>query len=358
MALGVGGAWAAPVLGEGLDVASVQIHGYGEFHYNNPRTGTMSSGAGNRADVPRFVLGWAYDFTPNLRVDGEIDFEHAAREPELEYAQIDYDLSPSITLRVGSLLMPVGPLNEFHEPPTFYSVERPYVQHSLIPTTWQEVGAGFVGLAANGVSYRAYVTAGLDASGFGARTGLRGGRSGGSESKADDLAGVARAEWSAARGWLLGASGYYGGADQRAPGLGNVAVTIVEADTRYRRGGFDLRGVYVRAGIDGADSVSALVGETVGEWLQGWYLEGAYNVLHGRAGGRALYVFARHEDLDTNHEVPEGWPKDRAADRSVLTAGLSFLPTEKVAFKADFERWVDGTDATLNRVNLGAAFMF
>ena len=128
----------------------LQFHGYGEFHYNNPETGTMDQSATSEADVHRFVLGWTYEFTPVIRLDAEIDYEHAAREIELEYAHLDYDLSPTTSLRVGSLLMPVGPLNEFHEPPLYYSVERPYVQRSIIPTSWQENGLGMVGRAANG----------------------------------------------------------------------------------------------------------------------------------------------------------------------------------------------------------------
>src|SRR5437870_8191542 len=124
----------------------------------------MSPGAGNELDFHRFVLGWEYEFTENLRVEAELDYEHAAKELELEEAYLEYDLLPAVSLRVGTLLMPVGPLNETHEPPLYYSVERPYVERYIIPTTWQENGAGFAGQAWRGkASYRACVTAGLDA---------------------------------------------------------------------------------------------------------------------------------------------------------------------------------------------------
>ena len=43
---------------------------------------------------------------------------------------------------------------------------------------------------------------------------------------------------------------------------------------------------------------------------------------------------------------------------SFSTAGASYYPTEKVAFKGDIEHWKDGTGAKVDRVNLGAAFMF
>lgn len=344
------------------DQGRLQFHGYGEVHYNNPQIGTMSSGASNVLDFHRFVLGWEYEFTERARVEAEVDYEHAAQELELEEAYLEYDLSPSVALRVGSLLMPVGPLNEFHEPPLYYSVERPYVQRVIIPTTWQEVGAGIAGQAGEGeVSYRAYVTAGLDATKITSIDGLHDASSKGSESKADDLAGVGRFEYAPARGLLLAGSGYYGGADQRTPGLGNVTLTLVSADARYHGAGFDLRGVYARINLDGADSVSALVGETVGKVMQGWYVEAAYDLLRReRAEGarRSLVLFGRHESFDTNEEAPPGFARDPAAERKVSTAGVSYYPIEKVAFKADFEHWKDGADAKLNRVNLGAAFMF
>lgn len=340
----------------------LQFHGYGEFHYNNPETGTMDQSATSLADVHRFVLGWTYEFTPAFRLDAEIDYEHAAREIELEYAHIDYDMSSTMTLRVGSLLMPVGPLNEFHEPPLFYSVERPYVQRSIIPTTWQENGIGVVGRAANGsLGYRAYLVTGLNAVNFTAAEGIREGRSGSSEANAEDLAGVARLEYATTAGLSLGASGYYGGADQSELGLGDVKVGMVALDARFRRGGVDLRGVFARDFLDGADSVAAVTGENVGEAMQGFYAEAAYDLLRRDAkpdSRRSLFLFARYERFDTNAEMPTGLTADPAFDREVITGGVAYLPIEKISFKADFEHWEDGTEATLNRINLGAAFLF
>jgi hypothetical protein len=340
----------------------VEFHGYGEVHYNNPQTGAMSSGAGNEMDFHRFVLGWEYEFTPRARVEAEVDFEHAATELELEEAFIEYDLAPAISFRAGSLLLPVGPLNELHEPPLYYSVERPYVQHYIIPTTWQENGAGVVGQADLGrLSYRAYLTAGLDATRITGLEGLHDVSSKGAESKADDLAGVGRVEWAAAPGLTLGGSGYFGGADQRTPGLGSVTLGIGAVDARYRHAGFDLRGVFVRTALNGADSVSALVGETVGKAMQGWYVEAACDLLrHGEADSspRSLVAFLRHEDFDTLREAPSGYARDPAARRTVTTGGLAFHPIEKIAFKTDLERWQSDAGGRLNRVNLGAAFMF
>ncbi len=350
---------------EGGTTARFRLHGYGEVHYNNPRTGTMDQNATSEADYHRFVLGWAYDFTPEIRLDAEVDYEHAADELELEYAHIEYDLGATTSFRIGSLQMPVGPLNEFHEPPTFYSVERPYVQNSIIPTTWQENGLGVVGRAASGgLGYRAYVVAGLDASNFTTSSGLRGGRSKGVKSKAEDLALVGRIEYATTAGASFGLSGYYGGADQMTVDSVDVKVGMGVADVRYKRHGFDLRALYARIAVDGADQASVLSGESIGKAMQGWYGEAAYDLLRRDAKAdsrRSLWLWIRHESFNTNEEMPVGYTASPAADRRVTSGGMAFMPIESVSFKLDVEHWDDetaGSNSQLNRVNLGAAFMF
>ena len=49
---------------------------------------------------------------------------------------------PEILVPLEALLVPVGFLNEVHEPPTFYGVERNPVEKNVIPTTWWEGGIG------------------------------------------------------------------------------------------------------------------------------------------------------------------------------------------------------------------------
>lgn len=348
-----------------------RLHGYGEVHYNNPRTGTMDQNKTSELDYHRFVLGWTYEFTPDLRIDAEVDYEHAAGELELEYAHLDYDIGATTSLRVGSILMPVGSLNEYHEPPTFYSVERPYVQNSIIPTTWQENGAGVVGRASGGsLAYRAFVVAGLDASNFTTSSGLRGGRSKGVRSKAEDLALVGRLEYATTAGVSFGVSGYYGGADQMTVDSVDVKVGLGVADIRYKRHGFDLRALFARVSVDGADQASVLATaesgspQSIGEAMQGWYGEAAYDLLRRDRKSdsrRSLWIYTRYERFNTNEEMPSGYVASPAADRTVVSGGLAFMPIESVSFKADIEHWEDettGSDAQLNRVNVGAAFMF
>jgi len=339
----------------------LEIHGYGEVHYNNPQVDSMDKNAPAEVDVHRMVLGWEYEFTPALRMSAEVDFEHSATEIELEYLQVEYDVAPTMSLRAGNLLMPVGPLNEFHEPPTYHSVERPYLETYVLPTTWQDIGAGFVGRTSNGaLAYRAYVVAGLDALGFTTSSGIREGRQHGAEATAEDLAMVGRLEIATKGGLTLGTSGYYGGADQGTPGLGSVTVGLVEGDIRFRHEALDLRGEAAGIAVVNSDSVSIAVGESVGSRIWGVNGEAALNLIHGRSqvDGRALWLFSRYERFDTNGETAAGIDRDPTADRTVVTCGVSYHPVREVAFKTDVEFWKNGADQDLTRFNVGAAFQF
>ena len=339
-----------------------RLHGYGELHLNHPKTGAMSQSAGDEIDIHRWVIGLAYEFSDRIRMDMELDFEHAFNEPEFEYGFLEFDLTPTLSARVGSVLMPVGQLNEFHEPPQFYSVERPYTETSLIPTTWQENGAGLVGRFMQGkVAFRAYATAGLDASKFTTLDGLRKGRSKSVKSKIEDWAGVGRIEVSPNKYVTIATSGYVGGADQSNPVLGYVLVKIWEGDVKFRYEGLELGGTFLRMEINGAERVSATVGQAIGSAMQGGYAEAAYRLkklLFPEGSSSDLVLFARFERFNTNHEVPAGLAVDQRAFRRIFTTGLAFYPLSSVVLKADGEFWKDGTDDTVERLNLGAGFMF
>src|SRR5690606_5504586 len=116
----------------------------------------------------------------------EIEFEHASTgqggEVSVEFAYLDYLATPHLGVRAGMVLVPMGFVNELHEPTTFLGTTRPLTESTIIPTTWRENGAGVFGDIGD-FSYRAYVINGLDAVGGGSSraggfsaAGLRGGR--------------------------------------------------------------------------------------------------------------------------------------------------------------------------------------
>lgn len=351
----------------------LSFHGYGELHYNSSDAGAnvpaeTGEDSAARIDFHRMVWGLSYHYNDRISLHTEVDFEHAANEIELEFAYLDFLINPAINIRAGAMLMPVGPLNEFHEPPNFYSVERPYVQNAIIPTTWQEGGAGIFGSPLSGLKYRLYLVSGLNGDRFRASDGIRKGRgkvAGGEVQplSGDELAVVGRLEYTALPGLTLGGSAYSGGANQEAdPALDGVGVTILEADIRYRKYGLDLTGVYTQIDIDDAEKINAKTGELVGEKLVGWYVEGAYDILRPLAlqSEKRLMAFVRYEQINTQDEVPTGFTADPKNDRNVITYGLAYYPITSVAIKADVENWENeaATNNDGNRFNLAVAYMF
>ena len=109
------------------------IGGYGELHYNN------FEGEDNEIDLHRFVLFFGHEFTDSIRFFSEFEIEHGVAgddqngEVEVEQAYVEFDLSENMQAKGGVFLMPVGILNETHEPGTFYGVERNDVENIIIP---------------------------------------------------------------------------------------------------------------------------------------------------------------------------------------------------------------------------------
>src|SRR5581483_10021703 len=93
-------------------------------------------------------------------------------EFEVEQAYLDGLFGRRLNLRAGLIIMPVGIINVYHEPPTFNGVDRPEVDRLVIPSTWREPGLGIFGELAPGVEYQAYLVNGFNANGFTAQSGL------------------------------------------------------------------------------------------------------------------------------------------------------------------------------------------
>ena len=108
--------------------SDTNIGGYGELHYNNLSNGTGSQK--KEIDFHRFVLFFGHEFSNKVRLFSELELEHALSgeskpgEVELEQAYVQIDLDDNMTLSTGVFLIPVGIMNETHEPPTFYGTER------------------------------------------------------------------------------------------------------------------------------------------------------------------------------------------------------------------------------------------
>jgi len=348
---------------------STTIGGYGEVHYSN----SNSPGSSGVIDLARFVLYVGHSFNDRISFRSELEVEDAkvaggepGGEVSLEQAFIDYKFGEPVTLRAGLVLMPIGIINEVHEPPTFNGVDRPLYDDIVIPTTWRELGAGVAGSipGVQGLVYRAYLVNGLKAEGFSGVDGLRDGRQEGQNASFANVALSGRVEW-ARPGLKLGLSGYYGGSANSAPALGTGAfsapVFIGAIDGRYEIGAFQFRGEAATESISDAAAINALYGNAVGSRVAGWYLEAGWNALRllARNSSHHLILFSRYEEDDTHAAVPSGTPRNPAFDRRVTTLGLTWKPISQLAFKGDYQfRRNAAHQLEDDVVSLGLGWMF
>jgi hypothetical protein len=336
-----------------------------DFHFNKP------DGESGILDFHRFVLLLTHSFSSRLRFVGELELEHAlvegleeAGELELEQAYIDFLLSRPFNVRAGMVLVPVGIINERHEPPVFNGVERPFVETVIIPTTWFEVGAGVHGDVRGGFRYRAYALAPLNAAEFNADEGIRGGRQKGSESNVRNVAFAGRVEYRGIRGLTLGASSWSGDSSFDLPRL-DTGVTIGEVDARYRRDRLELRGLFAQVGISDAGRLNEALGRVTGvspnvaKSLRGFYGEAGYRVWNGGAP-RDLVAFARYENFDTQYRMPDGYVPLKEFDRDAWVVGVTHYADPDVAVKFDYV-WLrnqSGLLPTRHLVNIGLGWWF
>lgn len=171
------------------------IGGYGELILNAPSNGPSV------VDLRRVVLYVGHDFTESIRFYSELEVEHAvstlgnAAEVGIEQAYLDWVQSGHFGLRGGLLLMPMGIINTYHEPPSFFGVDRPDVDTYVIPTTWREPGVGLFGEVSEGLRYQLYLVDGFNANGFSAQFGVQPGSQLGSLAYAGDFGVIGRVEY-------------------------------------------------------------------------------------------------------------------------------------------------------------------
>lgn len=318
------------------------VSGYMDFHFNKPTDRTPGV-----LDFHRFVLLFTHRFSDRLRFVSELELEHGVVEGlekggelELEQAYLDFLVKPALNFRAGMVLVPVGIINERHEPPVFHGVERPFVDTVIVPTTWFDVGAGLHGSVGKGFRYRTYAMAPLDATEFTAEEGLRGGAQHGSEAKVRNVAFTGRLEYVGIRGLQAGVSFWRGDTGFNVPRI-DTKVGLYEFDARYARGRLETRGQHAHVFIHGAgplnETMTRLTGVDphIADELRGSYLEAAYRILPSSAPHDAA-LFVRYENFDTQFRMPAGSVKLPQFDRDAWVVGATYWVDPDVAIKFDY----------------------
>jgi hypothetical protein len=352
----------------------LSIGGYGEVLYENFESrledGTYTPKA-NTVDFLRQILYVGYKFNETFVFNTEIEFEHAkasssANDPgaiSVEFAYLDVLLAKGFNVRAGMLLVPMGFVNEIHEPPTYLGAKRPVTETAIIPSTWRENGVGIHGDLPGNLSYRFYAVNGLRADRF-TKAGIRGGRQNGGNALAESLALTGRLDWNPLPGATFGVSFYSGNSNQNdgttTVSGERISTRILEAHAEYRWRGLQTRALYARMtnGAAGVKAATPAAARELGTKQFGGYLEAGYDVLGGRFGKHALLPFVRVERVNTQQEVVAGVTADKANDQSLRTVGLVYKPIPQIAVKADLQTIENHARKGRNQVNIGLGYYF
>lgn len=336
------------------------IGGYGEMLYQN----YDSADRRDTADLLRAIVYTGYKFNERTIFNSELEVEHANTEHggvvEMEFAYLDFLLRPQVNVRTGFVLMPVGLLNEQHEPTAFFGARRPAVEGLIIPTTWSELGVGAFG-DIGPISYRAFLTTGLNSEGFAGEEGIREGRQGASQALAEDWAVVGRADWHVLPGTLVGGSLYSGNSGQGRGFSGRVKLGEVHGDARFR--GISLRALYAKGSIGDAARISEANaldgGNSIGKSFGGWYVEGGYDLAALlRRGEMSLSPYVRYERLDTQRSVPAGFRRNPVNDQKILTVGVAFKPIQQTVIKLDWQNIENRERTGTDQFNVAVGYIF
>jgi hypothetical protein len=365
---------AAPVVGAAAPAeppraaeAATVLSSYGEINYNRPTRSGQSQNA--QADLRRFVLGLQHRFDERTKVVAELEVEHAIAsaddpgEVEVEQAYVERDTGRGWALRGGLFLIPIGLLNENHEPTAYYGVERNFVETAIIPSTWREGGVQIVGRLDDGLTLQGGLSTGFDLTKWDATAGE------GQESplgsihqelvlaKARDIAVFGAVNWRGVPGLQLGGGLFTGGATHGQMAASS-RVTLWDLHARWTPGRWDLSALYARGSISHTAALNTpLVGNPtlIPATLDGAYLQAAYRLWS--AQDLALVPFLRWERYNTARSYADlgpGLTPDAAAAERVWTAGANLQLSSGVVVKADLQRFARNA----GRFNLGLGWSF
>ena len=366
---------SAPAPGAASDTT---VGGYGEIAYNSYRRDTSR----NQADLKRFVILLGHRFSDRWSFTSEVEWEHAVAskddrgESEIEQAYLNYQFAPGMNLTTGLFLMPFGFLNESHEPPVFYGVERNEVETRIIPSTWREGGARLDGITSFGLETNVGVTTGFDIAKFDdAGYPLASVHQELQLAKAHDLSYYGALNYRGVPGFTLGGAIFSGNATQGNADFKsdnthpdfmdlNGRVTLWETHARWQKSAWDLQALYSEGTIGDAAQIDQILSTYntahsadrafVPERFNGWLLQ-AGTVVWQR-GDMSLAPFVRYERFNTQDKMPDGFAADSANADRVTTVGFSFKPLTQIVFKADHQSYHD--NISNDRLNLGMGYMF
>ena len=315
------------------------LGGYAEAHYNNLQ-GSGGANDKNQIDLHRVVLFLGHEFNDRIRFFSEIEFEHDGEEVEVEQAYVEMDFSRYISGKAGVFLLPVGILNETHEPNTFYGVERNPVEKNIIPSTWWATGIAASGEIAQAFSYDLGFHEGLKTSADNSYL-PRKGRQKAAEALAENGAFTARLRWAGMAGLELAGTFQHQIDITQGRDSSAGSANLYEAHVAYEKGPFGLRALYARWNLAGSGPAAIGADEQYG-----WYVEPSFKITD------SLGLFARYNQWDNQ----AGSNSD--SQKAQWNIGFNWWPHEQVVLKADYQVQDNENGEEQDGFNLGVGLQF
>lgn len=300
----------------------LSIGGYGEMFYAH--TTKADGSKSSIVDVYRFVPYIGYKFSDNIILNTEIEFEHGGvandggtavgGEVIVEFMYLDFLINKNLNLRAGNMLMPMGLINERHEPTLFTTVQRPSTSKYLIPSTWHESGVMAFGDIVDGVEYKLAALTALDPSDSGSKW-LRDGRNGAFKNTNPKLSITARVDYTGYNGLMAGVSIYR-----------DSELLMADIHVDYKMSGFRAYGVYTQTTRSNATDLQV-------QKANGGFLNTSFDVLSLTSFSETLPLFVQYESINPQAQVLNATDGEST---NTVTFGLNYFPHPQVVLKADY----------------------
>ncbi len=399
---------------QGPSTGRLTVGGYGEvaltrnffsdnvYRYSKASEYADAKGHG-RFDIPHAVIYLGYDFGKGWSMQTEIEFEHTGTgssvekefteageweteiekggEVELEQFWIQKSFFPQLNLRMGHVIVPVGGLNNAHEPLNFFTVYRPEGEFTILPSTWHDTGISIWGKAGNW-KYEALMVAGLDAFMFDRDNFIKNGAGSPFEFKvANNYGFAARVDNTSISNLRLSLSGYAGNSMHNTypNDLTNTRYADIKGTTligsfdfQYKSDNLIIRGNADYGHVSDASTISTVKRNMtannapykklpVGSAAFAAGMEAGYDVLHLFSShmdkSEKLYVFGRYEYYDSY--IPAKDQQEYGfTEKHRMAVGINWLPLPQIAVKAEYsKRFLGPMYNDEPSVSVGIAYM-
>lgn len=349
--------------------SATRLFGYGEISFSRPQDAAQA-----QATVGRVVLGLGHQFNERTKIVTELEVENAVvsaddqGEVAIEQAYVEHQINDGLAVKAGLYLIPLGYLNESHEPPNYFGVKRNFVETAIIPTTWREIGIGLTGSTDFGLRWDAGVTTGFDLTKWDAtdaealESPLGAVHQEGQFAKAGNLALYGALNYNGQPGLNVGGGVFIGDVAQKQPDFAspNARLTLAEAHARWTPGNWDLSALYAIGSFSNVEQFNLTqVGNPypVPKRFDGWYAQAGYKAW--AQGDYALLPFVRYEQFNTARKYDDALAQFGYAAQpteAVVTAGASFKLHPQVVLKADYQWFRENSSRDMFNLGIGFAY--